>query len=214
MNATCPEVAIVCAWYNRADYIRDTVDSVLAQDFDRFEVVIINDGSPDPRVREILDSYDDPRLRVVHQENTGFTVAIRRAIDMTSAPYIAIQGAGDVSLPGRLRHQHDWLESNAGIGVVGCRVAVAVAGRDGIRDEKAMTFDQSARNARGQAAGAGGGGADMTLWPSQSSALWLGSERKSSALQAAADIRSPAALAWQRHVARTVNPDDGPDRSE
>lgn len=54
-----PKVSVVCAWYNRADYIKDTVDSLLNQDFDDYEIIIANDGSPDPRVREILDSYDD-----------------------------------------------------------------------------------------------------------------------------------------------------------
>lgn len=107
-----PQVVVACAWYNRADYIRDTVDSVLAQDFDDFEIVIVNDGSPDPRVREILDSYDDPRLRVIHQENTGFVGAITRAIAASDAPFIAIQGAGEVSHRQRLKNQWDFLESN------------------------------------------------------------------------------------------------------
>ena len=114
------KVSIVCAWYNRADYIRDTVDSLLAQDCDSFEVIIINDGSSDPRVRETLDSYSDPRLQVVHQENTGFVKAIRRAISLSSSPLIAIQGAGDVSYPRRIRMQAEFLQENndiAGVGV-------------------------------------------------------------------------------------------------
>lgn len=113
-----PEVVVACAWYNRADYIRDTVDSLLAQDFDSFEIVIVNDGSTDPRVREILDSYDDPRLRVIHQENTGFTVAIRRAIAESDAEYIAIQGAGDQSLPKRICKQCKFLRSNNHVGAI------------------------------------------------------------------------------------------------
>lgn len=109
-NPKKPKVVVACAWYNRADYIRDTVDSLLAQDFDNFEVVIVNDGSSDPRVKEILDSYDDPRLKVVHQENTGFVGAISRAIKMSEAPYIAIQGAGDISYPQRLSSQYEIME--------------------------------------------------------------------------------------------------------
>lgn len=114
------KVSVVCPVYNRADYIRHTIDSLLAQEFDAFEVVVVNDGSTDPRVKEILDSYDDLRLRVVHQENTGFTVAIRRAIQMTSGPFIAIQGAGDISLPDRLRLQWEAMQADTEVAIVGC----------------------------------------------------------------------------------------------
>lgn len=119
MTTTSPKVSVVCAWYNRADYIHDTIDSLLAQDYPNFDITVVNDGSPDPRVREILDSYDDPRLRVIHQENTGFTRAIRRAIDESDGEYIAIQGAGDVSLPGRLSAQVEAFKQEQELSIVG-----------------------------------------------------------------------------------------------
>lgn len=115
-----PKVSIVCAWYNRADYIRDTVDSLLNQDFDDYEVIIANDGSPDPRVREILDSYNDPRLKVIHQNNEGFTKTIKMLVEReASAPFVAIQGAGDTSHPNRLKKQYEYLINHAEIGAVG-----------------------------------------------------------------------------------------------
>lgn len=100
-----PQVSVVCAWYDRADYLRPTLDNLLAQDHPNFEIIVVNDGSPDPRVREILDSYTDPRLRVIHTQNQGFTRAISTAITLARGPFIAIQGAGDLSLPGRLSAQ-------------------------------------------------------------------------------------------------------------
>ncbi len=131
MTDLLPKVSVVCAWYNRADYICDTIDSLLAQDYPNFDIIVVNDGGPDPRVREILDSYDDPRLRVIHQENTGFTRAIRRAIDESDSEYIAIQGAGDVSLPGRLAAQVAYLEKRPDFAVVGCRYVNQVKGPNG-----------------------------------------------------------------------------------
>ena len=107
-----PKVSVVCAWYNRAVYISDTLDSLLAQDFGDFDIVLVNDGSPDPRVREVLDGYADPRLRVIHQANTGFVGAIRRAIAQSQGEYIAVMGAGDVSLPARLRLQAEALDED------------------------------------------------------------------------------------------------------
>lgn len=136
MTPTSPKVSVVCAWYNRADYIRDTIDSLLAQDYPNFDITVVNDGSPDPRVREILDSYDDPRLRVIHQDNTGFTRAIRRAIDESDGAYIAIQGAGDVSLPGRLSAQVAYLEERPDFAVAGCRYVNQVKGPDGDGERK------------------------------------------------------------------------------
>lgn len=139
MNQPLPKVSVVCAWYNRADYIRDTIDSVLAQDYPNFDLTVVNDGSPDPRVREILDSYDDPRLRVIHQENTGFTRAICRAIDESDGACIAIQGAGDLSLPGRLSAQVAYLEEQRDVVAVGTSCAVSVPGKGVGAIEKADT---------------------------------------------------------------------------
>lgn len=117
-----PKVSVVCAWYNRADYIRDTLDSLLAQDFDDYDITLVNDGSRDPRVREILDSYSDPRLTVIHQENTGFVGAIRHAIERSGGEYIAVMGAGDVALPARLRMQAAFLDAHPDHVGVGCGI--------------------------------------------------------------------------------------------
>lgn len=116
---TAPKAVIACAWYNRADMIHDTVESLLAQDYDDFEIVIVNDGSTDPRVREILDSYTNPRLRVIHQANAGFVAAITRAINASQAPYILIQGSGDISYPDRVRKQVELLQSRPDVAAVG-----------------------------------------------------------------------------------------------
>lgn len=135
MNSARPKVSVVCAWYNRADYIEDTIDSVLAQEFDNFEFIVVNDGSSDPRVREILNSYNDPRLRVIHQENTGFTTAIGRAIKESNGEYVAIQGAGDISLPQRLATQVARIENDSfAVGVGSARENIWVGGdKDGKR---------------------------------------------------------------------------------
>jgi len=119
MSKCTPTISVVCAWYGRADSISDTVESLLGQNYPKFDVTIVNDGSPDIRVREILDRYENKRLRVIHQPNTGFTSAIRRAIAESTGEYIAIQGAGDISLPGRLEQLSSVLRANASVSLVG-----------------------------------------------------------------------------------------------
>lgn len=149
MNQHLPRVSVVCAWYNRGDFIRETIDSLLAQDYPDFDITVVNDGSPDPRVREILASYSDPRLRVIHQRNAGFTRAIRRAIDESDGAYIAIQGAGDVSLPGRLSAQVAYLKARPDFAVVGCRYVNQLKGPhgDGARKlARVRTLEPTARD--------------------------------------------------------------------
>lgn len=122
MRATIPHISVVGAWYNRAECIPATLDSLLTQSHDNFEIVIVNDGSPDPKVREIFDRYDDPRLTVVHQDNTGFIRAIQRAIAASKGHYLAIQGAGDISFSNRLARQAAFLDAHPDFAIVGCRV--------------------------------------------------------------------------------------------
>lgn len=114
-----PKVSICVAYYNRSERIAESIGSLLAQDYDDFEVVVVNDGSPDPLVKEYLDAFNDPRLKVIHQSNTGFVGAMRRAIENAEGEYIAIHGAGDVSLPQRIRIQALFLDNNVNVGAVG-----------------------------------------------------------------------------------------------
>lgn len=205
-----PKVSVVCAWYNRADYIRDTIESLLEQDLVSFEVVVINDGSTDPRVREILETYDDPRLRVVHQQNTGFTVAIKRAIEMTTAPFVAIQGAGDVSLPERLRLQWEAMQHNPEISIVGCGYRVCDLVRNTRRDAtpkaptrgqyKGFEFSHGELMYRRQVYDHAGGYRNLFV-VGQGSDLWMRMLRKSTA------IVLPAILYEQRLFSDGVSKD-------
>ena len=115
-----PQVSVVCAWYNRADYLEEMLASLLAQDHPDFEIVLVDDGSPDPRVGEILARQQDPRLRIIRQANTGFVGAIRRAVAESRGPYIAMMGAGDICRPERLRLQAAALDAQPGHVGVGC----------------------------------------------------------------------------------------------
>lgn len=114
-----PKVTVVCAWYNRAGFIKQTVDSLLNQDFDDFEIIIANDGSSDPAVKRILDSYDQNKLTIIHKKNEGFTKTIRMLMQLAESPFVAIQGAGDISYKDRLRKQYEFLSVNSDVGAVG-----------------------------------------------------------------------------------------------
>ena len=123
MSEAPPVVSVICAWYNRSEVLDETLDSLLGQqEAPPFEVIVVNDGSRDPKVREILDARAarDPRLRAIHQANAGFVHAIRAAADAARGRHLAVMGAGAVSRPLRLARQSAALEADPGLLAVGC----------------------------------------------------------------------------------------------
>ena len=76
-----PEISVIMPVYNVEKYLCQAVDSVLAQTYDDFELILVDDGSPDG-CGAICDSYaaKDRRVKVVHQPNGGVSVAGTRQI--------------------------------------------------------------------------------------------------------------------------------------
>lgn len=105
--------------YNGAAYLREAVDSVLAQTFRDFEFIIIDDSSTDGTA-EILNSYGDPRIVLLRNEhNEGLAASLNRAIDAARGSYIARMDADDISAPDRLAVQTRFLEAHQDIVLVG-----------------------------------------------------------------------------------------------
>jgi glycosyltransferase involved in cell wall biosynthesis len=118
---TPPKVSVIVPIYNQAPFIRETVDSVLAQDYPSVELVLSDDGSTDGTA-DILSEYaerEPERVNVVASErNTGIAGAFNRALDAHTGEYIAWLGGDDVMLPGKLSRQVALLESHPG--AIGC----------------------------------------------------------------------------------------------
>lgn len=92
-----PQISVVLPVYNTADVLRETLDSIFAQDFKDFEVICVNDGSTD-KSREILAEYEnlDSRLRVIDQVNKGVAAARNRGLEEVRAPYTLILDSDDI----------------------------------------------------------------------------------------------------------------------
>lgn len=110
-------LTVVTSTYNKGDRNRASIQSVLDQTFRDFKYIIVNDGSPD-NTQEILAEFDDPRLIIIHQENQGFLKTMISVMSQIETPYVAIQGAGDVSLANRFEEQIKYLETYPDVGVV------------------------------------------------------------------------------------------------
>jgi glycosyltransferase involved in cell wall biosynthesis len=113
-----PLVSVVIAAYNMGQYIREAIDSVLAQDWPAVEVVLVDDGSTDETACA-LDAYaDEPRVTVIRQANAGQTKAKNAGLRVARGEYVGFCDADNVWLPGKLRRQVPLLQANPGAGVV------------------------------------------------------------------------------------------------
>jgi glycosyltransferase involved in cell wall biosynthesis len=97
-----PAVAVIMPVYNRAASVRRAIDSVLAQDFGDFELIVADDGSTD-NTRELVAAVEDPRVTLLRAErNQGSNAARNRGINAARAPLIAFLDSDDVYLPNKL----------------------------------------------------------------------------------------------------------------
>ena len=97
---TTPKISVIVPAYKTADYIPACLDSVLAQTFTDYEVICINDGSPDNAL-DIFRAYEkrDPRIRVIDQENQGICAARNNAIAVARGEYIFPLDSDDMIAP-------------------------------------------------------------------------------------------------------------------
>jgi glycosyltransferase involved in cell wall biosynthesis len=94
-----PRVAVVIPCYNHGRYLDEAVDSVLAQTFQEFEIVVVDDGSDEPETVRLLQSYARPQTRVVHSQNHGLPAARNLGIRETTGEYICALDADDLLEP-------------------------------------------------------------------------------------------------------------------
>lgn len=107
-----PKVSILFPVYKTAIYLKEAVDSILSQTFTDFELIVLNDCSPD-NAEEIMDTYHDPRIvRYRGESNVGLGNVLNVGISMAKGEYIARMDSDDISLPQRLQFQVDFLDSH------------------------------------------------------------------------------------------------------
>lgn len=106
-----PRVSVIVPAYNTAPYIAETLDSVFAQSMTDFEVIVVNDGSPDtPALERALLPYRD-RIRYIVQPNGGLSAARNTAIRASRAEFVALLDSDDLWERDYLRDQLQELES-------------------------------------------------------------------------------------------------------
>ncbi|MBW2542926.1 MAG: glycosyltransferase [Deltaproteobacteria bacterium] len=113
-----PLVTVLMPVCDGEQFLREAIDSILAQTFTNFEFLILDDASMDSS-RSIVLSYDDPRICLLaNDRNLGVTRTLNRGIQQARGRYVARMDADDLSMPERLERQVAHLDANPDCAIV------------------------------------------------------------------------------------------------
>jgi glycosyltransferase involved in cell wall biosynthesis len=116
---TDPLVTVVVCVYNAGEYLRPALQSVINQSYRNLEILIVNDGSTDGCMERIAD-LNDPRIRIIHQENRGKPTAMNVALDQMRGEFYVVNDADDVSHPRRIERQLEVMRQHPDVAAVYC----------------------------------------------------------------------------------------------
>lgn len=109
--------SVVIPLFNKEKYIGRAIESVLSQRFNDFEVIVIDDGSKDGSV-ERVESFNDPRLRLVRQSNQGEGPARNSGVEDACGRWVAFLDADDMWMPSHLSCLKRAIDAFEGVGMV------------------------------------------------------------------------------------------------
>lgn len=113
-------VSVVLPVYNQADLLRDSIESVLAQTYADFELIIVNDGSTDD-VARVLDAYvGHPKVRILTQANQKLPKALSNGFDFARGEFWTWTSADNLMEPRALERQVEFLRANPDAAMVYC----------------------------------------------------------------------------------------------
>jgi glycosyltransferase involved in cell wall biosynthesis len=113
-----PAVSVLLPVYNGPLYVGQAIESILAQTYEEFELIVIDDGSID-ETPDIVRRFTDPRIQIITQSNRGLPSALNRGLEFARGRYIGRQDQDDLSFPDRLAKQVAYLTAHPGCALVG-----------------------------------------------------------------------------------------------
>ena len=113
-------VSIIIPTYNAGKYIKETVDSALAQTYKNIEIIVVDDGSTDDTKNILAPYIETGKVQYVFQQNKGLSGARNAGIKIAKGEYIALLDADDIFLPEKIEQQVNHLEKNPGCDVSYC----------------------------------------------------------------------------------------------
>jgi glycosyltransferase involved in cell wall biosynthesis len=117
-----PLISIILPVYNREKYIGESIESILNQTYENFELIIINDGSND-KTENIITKYNDSRIFYYKNENNrGIVFSRNKGISVAKGKYIAMFDSDDIALKKKFEIQIDYMEKKPEIAMTGTYV--------------------------------------------------------------------------------------------
>lgn len=105
------KLSILMPVWNREEFIKECIDSILAQTYKDWELIIVDDGSTDNTIN-IIKSYNDNRIKIYSQSHLGIVDALNFGLSKCTGDYIARMDSDDIMLPNRLREQVKFLDTH------------------------------------------------------------------------------------------------------
>ena len=115
-----PLVSVIIPCYNSAQFVRDALDSALAQTYDPVEIIVVNDGSTDDLENALAPYRQNARIKMVSQENRGLSAARNRGIQESRGAYLKFLDADDWLAPNALAKQVAAFQNDEALGLVYC----------------------------------------------------------------------------------------------
>ena len=104
------KISVIIPTFNRKHTLQRAIDSVLAQTFKPYEIIIVDDGSKDGTKEWLLQNY--PSVQYIHQPNNGVSSARNKGIQISQGSWIALLDSDDEWMPEKLEYQSRFLEVN------------------------------------------------------------------------------------------------------
>ncbi|MBL1435595.1 MAG: glycosyltransferase family 2 protein [Rhodobacteraceae bacterium] len=111
-----PAASIIVPAYNAEHYLPETLNSLLAQTYTDYEIIVVDDGSTDQTVKK-MQAFSDPRLKVIRQSNRGLAGARNSGIAEATGKYIGFCDSDDLWMPRKLEKHIRHLEARPGVGL-------------------------------------------------------------------------------------------------
>lgn len=108
-------VSIIIPCYNAEKYIKETIESVLCQSYNNWELIVVNDGSTDKSEEIIKPFLSDNRIRYINKLNEGVSITRNKGIVLANGEYLAFLDADDIWYSDNLKVKIEFLESNESI---------------------------------------------------------------------------------------------------
>lgn len=111
-----PDVSVIIPVYNQEKYVKECVDSVIEQNYDKLEIILVDDGSTD-NTSKILQSYGD-KIKYIKQENQGPAASVNNGIKISQGSLVCWLGSDDAYMPNKIEHQVNLLLKEPSIDIV------------------------------------------------------------------------------------------------